>query len=168
MSDYETDFNFLSFEDLAQVAEAVKDGRTFNTRNKKGQTHLHMAVAGAVEWVDACLLAQINPNAHDLCGQTPLHEAVLVGVVDVVSKLLEAGARPNAQNEDGETPLHVAAAAEVLAAKMIVAKLLDAGADPKVRNKDGKIAWDLAQKNEHLQGTDAYCKRRAQQQKENA
>ena len=138
MIDYEAEHDFLSFADGVKVAEAVKDGRTFNTRNRNGQTHLHMAVAGAVEWVDACLLAQINPNAHDLCGQTPLHEAVLVGVVDVVSKLLEAEARPNAQNEDGETPLHVAAATEVLAAKIIVAKLLDAGADPKVRNKDGK------------------------------
>ena len=36
--------------------------------------------------------------------------------------------------------------------------LLDAGVDASVKSNDGKTAWDLAQDNEQLKGTDAYWK----------
>ena len=34
--------------------------------------------------------------------------------------------------------------------------LLDAGAEASVKDSDGKTAWDLAQDNEKLKGTNAY------------
>ena len=132
MSDWQSEYDFLSFQSAEKVKELVEAGRTFNARDGNGRTHLHIAVGrGEVEWVDAYLHAKINPNARDLYGRTPLHESVEVGVVDVVSKLLEAGADPNAKNGDGQPPLHVAAATEELNTKVIVAKLLEAGAIAK-------------------------------------
>jgi ankyrin repeat protein len=66
---------------------------------------------------------------------------------------LKAGADVNARNKYGLTAL-IAAAGHGTAENMKV--LLDAGADASVKDKDGKTAWDLAQDNEKLKGTDAY------------
>jgi ankyrin repeat protein len=67
--------------------------------------------------------------------------------------LLDAGADLTARSEDGWTALMGAAG---VGTAENVKVLLDAGADASVKDKDGKTAWDLAQDNEKLKGTDAY------------
>ena len=59
----------------------------------------------------------------------------------------------NARNEFGWTALMYAAEA---GAAETVRILLKAGADASVKDTDGKTAWDHAQDNEKLKGTDAY------------
>ena len=72
----------------------------------------------------------------------------------MTAALLDAGADPNAREEFGFTPLHQAAAFNVNPA--VTTALLDAGADPNARAEDGQTAWDLAQDNEALKGTDVW------------
>ena len=51
-----------------------------------------------------------------------------------------------------QTPLHWAARSNANPA--VVALLLDRGADATLRDNDNKLPVDLAEENEHLQGTD--------------
>ncbi|MBX9831331.1 ankyrin repeat domain-containing protein [Candidatus Babeliales bacterium] len=55
----------------------------------------------------------ININAGDEHGLTPLHYAAIYGNADMFKLLLHAGANPNCCNEDGFTPLHGAVYNEV-------------------------------------------------------
>jgi ankyrin repeat protein len=52
--------------------------------------------------------AQVDLNARDKDGRTPLMLAVLKGSEQEVTALLARGADPNAKDADGETPLHAA------------------------------------------------------------
>ena len=67
--------------------------------------------------------------------------------------LLDAGADVNARRKDGVTALMRAALSETPENLKV---LLDAGADASIKDTDGKTAWDLAQDNEKLKGTNAY------------
>ena len=59
----------------------------------------------------------------------------------------------NARNKAGLTSLMLAAR---FGTAENVKVLLDAGADVNARDEDGDTAWDNAQYNEKLKGTDAY------------
>ena len=98
-------------------------------------------------------ISKADVNARDKDGWTALMFAAAGGAAESVKVLLDAGADVNARNEDGLTAL-IAAALSGTAENVKV--LLDAGADASHKDKDGKTAWDLAQDNEKLKGTDAY------------
>ena len=66
--------------------------------------------------------------------------------------LAEAGA--DAKDEDGWTPLHYAASLHDTPG--VITRLIELGANGKAKTADGKTAWDIAQDNEALHGTDAW------------
>ena len=101
------------------------------------------------------MAAGVNPNARDLHGITPLHEAARIGLPDAISALIVGGANTDAQDEKGRTPLHIAVENDRMPAPL-VAPLLDAGADSKVRDNDGKTPWDHAKDNHALKGKEEY------------
>ncbi len=59
----------------------------------------------------------------------------------------------NARNKNGFTPLHLAAG---LGTPDNIAALLDAGASGSVKTENGRTAFDLAEYNDEVNGTDAY------------
>ena len=98
-------------------------------------------------------ISKADLNARNKYGLTALIAAARYGTAESVKVLLDAGADVNARNEDGGSSLMLAAR---YGTAENVKVLLDAGADASVKDKDGKTAWDLAQDNEKLKGTDAY------------
>ena len=92
-------------------------------------------------------------NARNKYGSTALMLAARYGTAESVKLLLDAGADVNARSELGQSSLMKAAKA---GAAETVRILLKAGADASVKDTDGKTAWDHAQDNEKLKGTDAY------------
>jgi uncharacterized protein len=125
-----------------------------NARNEVGWTALMYAAAfGAAESVKALLDAGADVNARNKYGLTSLMGAAGVGTAETVRILLKAGADVNARSELGQSSLMKAAKA---GAAETVRILLKAGADASVKDTDGKTAWDHAQDNEKLKGTDAY------------
>jgi ankyrin repeat protein len=78
---------------------------------------------------------------------------------EVIATLLKAGADINARDSyNNLTPLMYAA--WLNQNPELVTKLLDAGADAKVKSSIGKTAFDFAQYNLKLIGTDSYRKLR--------
>ena len=86
--------------------------------------------------VEAFVAARGDVNARDRRGDTPLHES---------TEAYLPSRRKNPETGELDT-VHL----------VVSAALLAAGADPALRNEEGETAWDLAQDNEHLRGTDAY------------
>ena len=75
---------------------------------------------------------------------------------EVITTLLKAGADVNAKDTDGWTPLMWAAWKNQ--DLRVITTLLKAGADGKAESNEGKTAFDYAQDNESLRGTDALRK----------
>ena len=67
--------------------------------------------------------------------------------------LLDADADVNSRNKEGMTALMSAAWNSTAES---VKLLLEAGADASVKDANGKTAWDYAQRNAGLKGSDAY------------
>ena len=78
------------------------------------------------------------------------------GTPENLKVLLDAGADVNAR--DWRAVWTALMWAAVNGTAKTVKVLLDAGVDASVKSNDGKTAWDLAQDNEQLKGTDAYWK----------
>ena len=138
-----------------------------SARDERGMTPLHWAAFGnenpAV--ISTLLDAGADPSARDERGMTPLHRAAGWNENPaVISALLATGAElpafianllaAGARDRDGRTPLHMAAGLNQN--PNVINTLLDAGADAKARDKYGETPWDLAKKNDVIQGTDAY------------
>ena len=154
-------------------------GANVGARNKYGRTPLYNIIATAnIDAFRALIEADASVTVRNIDGNTPLHNLRFTynddpdDVRAVVDALVAAGSDVNAQNAAGNTPLHEAAEfvdssysenpdtgerEEVYAvSSAAIIALLDAGADASIRNNEGQTAWDLAQENEHLRGTDAY------------
>jgi len=131
-------------------------------------------------------IRNVNVNARDQSGLTPLHWVAQSGVRENILLLLEAGADVNATTADGKTPLHWAAmrgspdsvavllddGANLDARDMdgktplhraaqaqtpeTVTILQEAGADGAIEDVDGNTPFDLAEESEDLRGTTAY------------
>jgi ankyrin repeat protein len=107
---------------------------------------------GAEEYA-AAVRSSPNIEARNNDGMTPLHIAAAVGTPDNTAALVTAGADIEARNKEGWTPLHIAAA---VGTPDNITALLKAGASGSVKAKDGKTAFDYAEDNGRVKGTDAY------------
>lgn len=74
-----------------------------------------------------------DPNAHDIYGYTPLHNALLADEVDMIGALLKHGANPNAKSRNGVVPLAIVKSPTTLPEMLIVHMLIKHNA--KVNNK---------------------------------
>ncbi len=95
-----------------------------------------------------------DPNARDWVGRTVLMLAAASNRDPaIISALVKAGAGVNARGPQRWTPLMMAAYANPDPA--VVLALLAAGADPRLRSAGGRTAFDYAQDNRVLSGTEA-------------
>ena len=163
--------------DSAEDPVLVTAGANMEARDDDGNTPLHDADYPAL--VEALVAAGANLEARDQRGRTPLHHAATAPIMlDTLTSsrdsardrrvhieaLVAAGANLEARDEAGNTPLHHAAADDkpALSRLMVphsghaIEALLDAGANAMARNVAGETAWDIAQTNETLQGSDGY------------
>lgn len=98
---------------LEMVEFLLANKATFNVRDDKGLTPLHMAAdydhVDVAKWL---LDHGADVNARDKQGRTPLHLAAwdnVNGSQDIVDLLLARNADVNARDNAGNTPLHYAA-----------------------------------------------------------
>ena len=145
----------------AMIDALIEAGADINSQDYIiDSTPLHWAAVLNPEpaIIDALIKAGADINSQDsLSDSTPLHWAA-VGNPEpsIIDALIKAGADIDSRDDDGWTPLHGAAAFNSEPA--VIDALLKAGANPKLANNDGKTAWDLIQKNQFLNDTDAYTK----------
>ena len=92
---------------FALLKEANAD---LNSRNKRQQTALHVAVnKGYIGNVRALLDAGVHVNLQDSEGDTALHDAISKKRDDIVVLLLNAGIDISLANNNGFNSLHHAA-----------------------------------------------------------
>jgi ankyrin repeat protein/CRP-like cAMP-binding protein len=155
--------------ELVKLALAQTSGQCAQWRTDRGETALHLAVAGAREepaesqqrlsdearatierrrgTVEALLAAGADPLAADELGETALHTAARVArAAHLIDTLLSRGGGDapklvSATNAEGQTPLLAACQAS---ARMAVEALVRHGADPDARDKDGLTALHTA------------------------
>jgi len=110
---------------------------------------------GTPQQIQAAIDQGEDVNAQDkLLGWTALMYAARFNKnPEVITTLLKANADVNAKDTDGWTPLMWAAWKNQ--DLRVITTLLKAGADGKAKSNEGKTAFDYAQDNESLQGTDA-------------
>lgn len=134
---------------------------TLLTRNKLGQTPLHIAMANGHASIGAALLSAVGRakpgllDAEDLKGATPLHYAAQRRFPECVTLLTANGANPNACDHDGRTPLFGAAlratGADIRYA--CAARLVTVGADPSVVDEQGRTAEEIITDKEAAYGS---------------
>jgi ankyrin repeat protein len=141
------------------VSTLLKAGANIKARAKGmlGRTVLACAAISNpnAEVIATLLEAGADIETRDELGGTALLSAAANNQnPEVVSTLLKAGADIEARNGYGTTPLMAAAYGNPN--PEVITTLLKAGADAKAKNSEGKTAFDYAQSNEKLKGTDAY------------
>lgn len=109
-----------------------------NSRNKLGQTPLHIAVIKKDIGFSRLLLdAGAYVNAMNDDGDTPLHIAATTNAFEISKLLLESGAHINAKNDDGKTPLHLAVDYSKID---LLKQLLQCGADSELEDNTGRTS----------------------------
>lgn len=172
----------LHFATGAEIAQKLLlKGTNALTRNRWGQTALHVAgKLGNEELVKVLLMAD-SSTIQDRDGDTPLHVAVSRDQAAVVQLLLENGLEAAIPNSDGSTALHLAArAGKEASVRLLLPKhqdlesvdkrgrtpvhlataaghdailklLMESGADMTKADQDGKTPIHLAVENGRLQ-----------------
>lgn len=82
-----------------------------------------------------------DPNAKDVCGDTPLHHAIWYCPGEVTTMLIEMGAYVNSRNVHGYTPLCIAL---LKRQRKIMSMLATAGADPNICDNEGNNALNYS------------------------
>lgn len=122
-----------------QLAEAGKDVTEFNK--------CYMTLWRRSDVLNVLLANDVDVNAKDEDGLTPLHIASKRGDLAIVIALLDKRAYINAEDKNGLTPLHLASQEGDLA---IVRALLDKGAYIDARDNRGLSPLHLAVYNRHM------------------
>lgn len=128
----------------------------------QASTLLELVPAGTAEQVQRAITGGADVNARDAADRTVLMLASASNQdARVISILLKAGAKINARGPNGWTALMMAAFNNPN--PDVVEALLKAGADGRIRSGAGETAYDYAQDNDKVVGSQAYASlRRAQ------
>ncbi|RNA27483.1 E3 ubiquitin- ligase MIB1 [Brachionus plicatilis] len=95
---------------FSMEGKELKSSLELNSRNKKMQTALHIAVNKAhVEVVKILLNYGAHPSLQDVDGDTPLHDAITKKNDEIIQLLLEANADISVCNKHGFNAIHHAA-----------------------------------------------------------
>ena len=123
-------------QEMKRIRDLSADPGTINSRDKQGNTPLHLAVLNKylplLDWLKD---HGADPNSKGLYGDTPLHLAIISDPTSdgrVIRRLLLMGADVNSRTIDGYTPLHIAA---ISGKAGFVQFLLDKRANRDLRNK---------------------------------
>lgn len=137
---YEDFFSAVARDDAETVSSLLQRGFDPNSRDEKGQVALYLALReGSSKVVDTLLRhPQLQIDATNAAGETPLMIAALKGRIDSAQRLLERGAHVE---REGWTPLHYAASGPDAT---LVALLLDRGARIDSRSPNGSTALMMA------------------------
>ena len=133
-------FRAIERDDAGTVTALLKRGFDPNSRNEQGQVGLYLALRGdSVKTLQALWAQpQLDVDAVNAVGETPLMMAALRGNVEWSRKLIERGARIH---RDGWTPLHYAACAPDAD---VLRLLLDKGAPIDSRSPTGDTPLMMA------------------------
>ena len=174
---YEDFFKAIDRDDARTVSALLQRGFDPNSRDEQGQVALYVALrAPSLAAADALMAhPQLDVNATNAVGETPLMMAALRGQLvwahkllargarlhgegwsalhyaaagpepEFVRLLLEKGAPLDARSPNGTTPLMMAAR---YGSEASVDLLLARGADPKLRNQRDLTAADFARMDE--------------------
>lgn len=125
---------------MAYLAQAGADPKI---PNKDGVTALHYAAfKGHVVSVHLlCSKGDVEINAFDNNGATPLHFAASRDQWDVIAYLIHHGATVDRQNLEGLTPLGYAVKNRAIDAAVV---LLENGADPDIKDSKGNSPRKLS------------------------
>lgn len=132
----------LEYDPASQIPVPVEVKRV--TVNKDtGETLLHRAARmGYVEVVLYCLATgNVDVNARDNAGYTPLHECCVRGHRPIAIQLLKYGADVNCVSVDGIRPIHDAVENDRLE---MVRLLFSYGADPTLSTYAGRTPLKIA------------------------
>jgi ankyrin repeat protein len=137
---YEDFFRAIENNDHRAVKELLARGFDPNTRDERGQVALFLAFRrGSLEVAEALAShPQIQIDATNTAGETPLMMAALRGNVEWSRRMLERGAKVN---RNGWTPLHYAATGPEY---RVVELLLDRGASIDALAPDRSTALMMA------------------------
>lgn len=95
---------------LASSQTSLTNKLELNSRNKKRQTALHIAVnKGHVDVVKVLLKLGAHTNLQDSEGDTPIHDAISKEKDQIIELLLEANADLSLCNNNGFNSIHHAA-----------------------------------------------------------
>ncbi|MCF7806301.1 MAG: ankyrin repeat domain-containing protein [Simkaniaceae bacterium] len=126
---------------LDSVNLLLSKGAKVNTKDRDGNTALHVVVSRGGPIMEALIRAGADRDAMNKDGDTPLHLAAKGDYLPAMMCLIGNGADINAVNMDGKTPLYVATQEGHLGSLRF---LLSRGANPNVRSKYGETALGLA------------------------
>ena len=131
-------------------------GAELEARAEDGSTPLHTAAALNSSPGVIAMLVELGADLETRTevGSTPLHIAASNNIPDMITWLVELGADLYAEDEDGWTPLNYAASLHDTPG--VITRLIELGADGTAKTDDGETAWDLAQDNRVLRGTEAW------------
>ncbi len=121
------------------TAFLLEKGANFNALDQNDASPLHRAIkSGDAELISALLAKNVNVNARDRTGQTPIFTLMTkTSELRLVRALLEKGANPNLRPPSGAGLLSRAAQTR---RKELVQLLLDKGADVNAKDSEGRSA----------------------------
>lgn len=125
------------------LATLIQQGLNLNARDMNGRSALHYALDNHLEWVEALLVAGINPNLQSNTEQSALYLALQRFMksqdqnLNLIKNLLAHKADPNQRNSQGETCLFLAYRAQN---PELIQLLLTHGANPALKSYYGKLA----------------------------